>query len=278
MKRKNLRRGSASKNGASSNGKDTIVIDDDTYIDISSLIEQKGGSGRYKPAPSFLDIDDEYGFDMEVTEVGGRYAFTEFLKFDEEEEGQDQNSTPHPFSLFTNPKNVETQDALNTLQDEKGQPNIADLLEEGRHLNRKGAFSEAMECFYKVLKWDKKNTDAWNEMGVTLWNQGLQHQAQICYEHALKIQPMNPEIWINRGFVLTAQKKYEAAIESYKRSIDISPNNEYVWMCMGEAYEKLGNPEKARDSYINALKIDPDFEEAHFGIERMNTNNHNGKR
>src|SRR3990170_3309610 len=76
------------------------------------------------------------------------------------------------------------------------------LLEQAFDLSENEEYTEALQCYDKVLSEDPKNVRALIDKGVTLQNLGRFKQSLTLYDKALKINPKNLDALINKGTAL----------------------------------------------------------------------------
>jgi tetratricopeptide (TPR) repeat protein len=78
--------------------------------------------------------------------------------------------------------------------------NFISFLDNGRFLNKKGKYLEAIQCFDQAIEIDPKNAIAWFEKGFSLAKAGKYLEAIQCFDQAIEIDPKNAIAWDNKGY------------------------------------------------------------------------------
>ena len=86
------------------------------------------------------------------------------------------------------------------------------------------------------------------------------------YNKALAIKPDYADGFNNLGVTLREQGKLEEAIEAYKKALAIKPDFANAYNNMGNALQEQGKLEEAIEAYNKALAIKPDYTEAYNNI------------
>ena len=130
------------------------------------------------------------------------------------------------------------------------------LITKGIDKVKQQKLEEAIELFDRVLEINPKNTEAWNNRGVALFQLGKGEEAIKCYDRALQIDPNFLEPLRNKGFVLRTLEKFDSALECYDRLIateaDPGDLRYKAFVLVG-----LGRLEEAVECLIEAAKIEP---------------------
>ncbi|MCW3135973.1 MAG: tetratricopeptide repeat protein, partial [Canidatus Methanoxibalbensis ujae] len=122
-----------------------------------------------------------------------------------------------------------------------------------------------IEYYSKCLKLDPKNADAWNNIGIALYDLGRCEEAIRCYDRALEIDPKDAVAWYNKGIALDDLGRYEEAIRCYDKALEINPKYANAWNNKGVTLGKLGRYEEAIRCFEKAIEIDPEHEGAKNG-------------
>jgi tetratricopeptide (TPR) repeat protein len=141
------------------------------------------------------------------------------------------------------------------------QPNLSDE-ELGRLYIVRKQFREAQQIFHKLTVEQPKNAVYWNELGITLHNQGDLSGALKCYEKSSKLDKNYPDAVNNAGTVYYERKKYSKAVRYYKKAIGIKADFAPFYLNIGYAYFGEKQYEDSIASFRKALQIDPDAFEA----------------
>ncbi|HPE62470.1 MAG TPA: tetratricopeptide repeat protein [Methanothrix sp.] len=120
------------------------------------------------------------------------------------------------------------------------------LVHKGMDRVKRREFEEALGYFDEVLETNPKNSDAWNNKGVALFQMGRTEEALVCYDQALAADAENREALRNKAFVLRALERFDEAVEVYEMIITDEPeasdfrNLATVLVGMGLLEEALG--------------------------------------
>ena len=127
----------------------------------------------------------------------------------------------------------------------------------GENLDSLGRYEEALQCYDKALKSDKRNAYAWSNKSISLKKLGRNEEALQCCDEALKIEPQMIEALINKGSSLINLGRYQEALHCSDKALEINSDCEPAWVNKGSSLSGLGRPEEALHCCDQALKIDP---------------------
>lgn len=131
------------------------------------------------------------------------------------------------------------------------------LTEQGRLLLVRKEFREAEAVFRQLIEEQPKNPVYWNELGITLQNQGDLKGALKCYEKSMKLDAAYPDAQNNIGTVWYERKKYSKAIRAYNKAIGIRDDFAPFHMNLGYAYFSEKEYTQSLAAFRRALEIDP---------------------
>ena len=131
----------------------------------------------------------------------------------------------------------------------------------GITLKDQGKLEAAVEAYTKALAIKPDYAEVNSNMGNVLREQGKPEQAIEAYTKALAIKPDYAEVYNNIGITLKDQGKLEQAIEAYTKALAIKPDYAEVNNNMGNVLREQGKPEQAIEAYTKALAIKPDYAE-----------------
>ncbi|HVM75124.1 MAG TPA: tetratricopeptide repeat protein [Candidatus Saccharimonadales bacterium] len=123
-------------------------------------------------------------------------------------------------------------------------------------------FREAQQVFHRLTVEQPKNAVYWNELGITLHNQGDLSGALKCYEKSAKLDKNYADAVNNSGTVYYERKKYAKAVRYYKKAIATKSDFAPFYLNLGYAYFGEKQYEDSIGSFRKALQIDPDAFEA----------------
>ena len=140
---------------------------------------------------------------------------------------------------------------------EEEKKEIKRLFEEAKQHYNKGEYTEANECYDKVLAIDPNHIGALNNKGLSLSNLGKYKKAIEYYDKVLNIDKNNLDTLNNKGLSLAKLGKYTEAIEYYDKVLAIDPNHIGALNNKGNTLASLERNTEAIDCYDKVLKIDP---------------------
>ena len=108
------------------------------------------------------------------------------------------------------------------------------LLDLGRLRKEQDRFSEAFDCFDRVIAADPSQPQAHFLRAATLARASFTHEAIAGYRHCLELRPGHSGALLGLGHVLKAIGDYAGAVESYNACIRRTPDS-------GETYWSLAN-------------------------------------
>ncbi|WP_244156296.1 MULTISPECIES: tetratricopeptide repeat protein [Desulfonatronospira] len=110
--------------------------------------------------------------------------------------------------------------------------------------------------------------DIWmfNEIGISLRQQGKWEEAIGYYSQGLKIAPMDGGLYYNVGMAYAQGKQYYKALENFQKAVEVSPElvDQYssVAFNMAKVYQALNRPGDAVKYLKKALEVDPENQSA----------------
>ena len=126
-----------------------------------------------------------------------------------------------------------------------------------------GRTADAASAFKRVTELNPTYADGFNNLGVTLKDQGKLDEAIAAYNKALSIKPDYAEAYNNMGNALKDQGKLDEAIAAYNKALSIKPDYADAYNNMGNALKDQGKLDEAIAAYNKALSIKPDYADAY---------------
>ena len=126
-----------------------------------------------------------------------------------------------------------------------------------------GNISKTLKNYKKAIQINANHTDAYNNIGIVLFDQGNYDKAIEHFQKAVEIEPSFGNAHYNLGNALKEKGDLEKAIESYKNSLLINPKDAEVLVNYGNALKDFGELDQAIDCYSKALGINPEYAEAY---------------
>jgi tetratricopeptide (TPR) repeat protein len=134
----------------------------------------------------------------------------------------------------------------------------AKLEMEGDILRARRFPAYAMDYFHYALNRGGDRSVLLNKMGVTELELGNVSLARLYIQAGLKAQRKNAQAWNNLGAIEFMQRHYGDAIRNYKRAIKYDDQVAVYHSNLGLAYVDKKDFESARAQLILALKLDPE--------------------
>jgi tetratricopeptide (TPR) repeat protein len=128
-------------------------------------------------------------------------------------------------------------------------------------------YASAAEIYRGLLRDTPNDSIIWNRLGIAYHQQSLLGDALKCYERATKVDKKNGDGWNNVGTVYFQEKKYAKAIRAYKKAIALDSSRATFYANIGIAYLNSKKVPEAQDSFRAAVRLDPDVftQNASFG-------------
>jgi Tfp pilus assembly protein PilF len=128
-------------------------------------------------------------------------------------------------------------------------------------------YAGAADIYKDLLRETPNDGVTWNRLGIAYHQQSLLGDALKCYERATKVDKKNGDGWNNVGTVYFQEKKFAKAIRAYKKAIGLNGNRATFYGNIGIAYMNEKKVPEAMESFRTAVKLDPDVfnESASFG-------------
>ena len=98
--------------------------------------------------------------------------------------------------------------------------------EEGNAFFKQGNFREALICYEKAIKIDRKVAPFWLNKGLALIQLERLDEALASIDEALKIDDSYLKAWLQKASILYNKKKYYAAAQCYQQVLTLDANQE----------------------------------------------------
>jgi len=113
---------------------------------------------------------------------------------------------------------------------------------------------------------DTDHPQHWYGLGNQYYNQAQYEKAVNCYAHAIKICPTFKEAYNNMGLGLFQTRHYEQALQCFKTLISLAPQYADAYANMGIVLEHQDRPDQAKKCYQKALDINPESFQANHNL------------
>ncbi|WP_336600760.1 tetratricopeptide repeat protein [Paraburkholderia bengalensis] len=109
-------------------------------------------------------------------------------------------------------------------------------------------------------------TDALNNLGVALKEQGRLAEAEACYRQALAISPCHAGAHVNMGRLFAELGRPAEAEAAYLHAIRLQPADSDTFLNLGVLYQDQVRLSEAEAAYRHAIAARPDAVKAHFNL------------
>lgn len=133
---------------------------------------------------------------------------------------------------------------------------INNMVNKGHLQSATGKHDEAIETYSKLLKRDRHNVVALNNIAEELIEKGAHKVAAQALEKAIKLKPMFEYPYATLGYSKLLQGDLDDGKRLVKQSLDINPDNAYACKVLGIYYLKLKDTARANESFNKALVLD----------------------
>lgn len=133
----------------------------------------------------------------------------------------------------------------------------------GNVLKDQGRLDEAETCYRRALEITPDYAEANNNLGNVLKDRGQLVAAAECYRRAMALKPDYVECHINLGSVLTEQGQLEAAVESYRHALCLKPDHGIALSNLGNTLTVLGQFDEAVQTLQRAVALMPTYAPAY---------------
>ena len=117
-----------------------------------------------------------------------------------------------------------------------------------------GNYQEALNAYYRVLKIDANQLEAWTQIGLIYDRTNKFDSCEIAYEKALSLDRLNPLINNNYAYSLTVRgKDIERAQAMIRVALDKDPNNSSYLDTYGWIQYNLENYDKALEYTLKSI-------------------------
>jgi len=119
-------------------------------------------------------------------------------------------------------------------------------------------YAGAADIYKGLLRETPNDAVTWNRLGIAYHQQSLLGDALRCYERSTKVDKKNGDGWNNMGTVYFQEKKFAKAIRAYKKAISLNASRATFYGNIGIAYMNNKKVPEAMEAFREAVKLDPD--------------------
>ncbi|MBW4674772.1 MAG: tetratricopeptide repeat protein [Desmonostoc geniculatum HA4340-LM1] len=153
---------------------------------------------------------------------------------------------------FTMPAPTQAQ----VLMAQTKNPELKQLLEEGRRLVDAGDYGGAIAVYQQAGRLDPKNAKIHSGIGYLYAQQGNYQAALTAYRKAIAINPNNSDFYYAVGYIKANLGDTAGAKEGYRRAIQLNRNNVNAYLGLAVTQSRLGDYTAASWAYEQALSLD----------------------
>jgi len=150
----------------------------------------------------------------------------------------------------------------------------------GDNLAARQYFEDALDYYGYALARGGDPSELQNQMGVAWLKLGQNKQAHAAFLRAVRAQKRNDHAWNNLGVTAYQNKDYLQAISDYSRAVHIDRESAAYRSNLALAYFSLMDMENARKQFAAAMRLDPNFMTSDDGygasVRLLSGNNYGG--
>ncbi len=121
----------------------------------------------------------------------------------------------------------------------------------------KGNFDAGVNRMKKAVEIAPLYSEAWNDLGATLYKKQEYAKAEECFRRSLDADPGSFTPLVNLGGVLINLRRFGEALPFNQRAVATRPSNALANSQLGLAYFELGQLDNATKYLEIAVKLDP---------------------
>ncbi len=134
-------------------------------------------------------------------------------------------------------------------------PQLKQLLEEGRRLVDTGDYNGAIAIYQQAANIDPRNAKIHSGIGYLYAQQGNFQLALAAYRRAIAIDSNNSDFYYAVGYIKGNLGDTAGAKEAYRRAIQLNRGNLNAYLGLGVTQALLGDYESAKWAYEQAINL-----------------------
>ncbi len=119
-----------------------------------------------------------------------------------------------------------------------------------------GDFDAGLASFREAVRLNRRNHDAWINVGRIAAARGDLEGARVAFDQALVYGPGEPDAWLGRGLVMQGLGEVTEADTSLRRAAELAPNDAEPLLALGDLFRQQGQVPEATELYRAALAIE----------------------
>lgn len=140
------------------------------------------------------------------------------------------------------------------------------LLTQANKSIAQGAYSEAIDFYQDLIRFEPRHAVALNNLGAALSKLGRYKEAEIHFYQAIEIKPDFADAHSNIGTALLLKGQYADAEKFLRRALKLNPRSMEARINLGLTLSFLSRLRDARPYFEKALKYQPRNADALFGM------------
>jgi len=118
-------------------------------------------------------------------------------------------------------------------------------------------FTQARTAFYKELKTNPKNSEAFIGLIYTYLDEDNFPDAEKILENGLAVCPEKSSLYAVGGFLYKKRNDLLKAEIYFKKSLTLNPNQDQIYLALGSIYHKQNKLNLAEENFRKAIEINP---------------------
>jgi tetratricopeptide (TPR) repeat protein len=131
---------------------------------------------------------------------------------------------------------------------------------------RIGAYDEAIEFLYQVIKIDPKSVAAYNQMGLIYSEADQRNEAIDSFKKSLEMAPLNLQARLGLGEIYSKMTRNDLAVTEFLKAEILQPNNTELLFKIALEYWYDQKLDEAEKYYQKIIAISPDHIQAHLNL------------
>lgn len=143
---------------------------------------------------------------------------------------------------------------------------IHDLFFKARTCHEGGDRKGAIKHLHTILVVDPANAEAYNNLGLLLYESGSLEKAIASYKKSLSLNPDRAEVYCNCANALLSSGASAEAVALFDKALSIKPDLYEALFGSGMAKQATGDLNSAKGIFCDCLRLRPDDGSAHFRL------------
>jgi tetratricopeptide (TPR) repeat protein len=161
-----------------------------------------------------------------------------------------------PFERLVSPLIAQRDESAPRLE---GIVELDDVFAHGQVMMDRGDWEGAVRDFTLVLRGDPKNSGAYGNRGLALFELGRVEESLADLARALELSPDDLALFINRAQIYEKVGRVEEAEADLRRALRFDARNGSALNCLGGLLRRTGRMEEALEALDAAVEVDPDM-------------------